>query len=105
VSTENVLDFFAALGFEETDIEDGLTALFFELNSDGSYALITDEAGSIPANVEQSVVFACYSSAGAYMWSASFKNAERFKSLWLQHASLDQKLSTLKEYRASNEHF
>ena len=105
MSTENVMDFFTTLGFEETDIEDGLTALFFELNSDGSYALITDESGSIPISVEQSLVFACYSSEGAYLWSASFKNAELFKSLWLKPATLDQKLTTIKEYRESNETF
>ena len=70
-----VLDFFAALGFEEIEIEDELTALCYEESPEGEYALITDEEGSLPDSLKVPLMFACYSAEGAFLWSTGFKNA------------------------------
>jgi hypothetical protein len=101
MSKEIVLEYFTALGFEETDIEDGLTALFFELDEAGSYALVTDENGSFPETLPKPLVFACYSPAGAYQWSAMFKNSRKFQEFWSDPIPLAQKLSALQEQHES----
>jgi hypothetical protein len=64
VEDGNARDFFAALGFEEIEIEDGLTALCCETDEAGGYALVTDDGGAVPENLKQAVVFACYTPEG-----------------------------------------
>lgn len=102
MTTDNVMEFFVDLGFEETDIEDGLTALSFELDEEGNYALITDENGGVPQTLRQVLVFACYSSEGAYLWSASFKNSYLFQETWSENPEVDQKLLSIQKYRETN---
>lgn len=106
MSSENVLDFYKELGFEEIDVEDGLTAFFIETASDGSYALLTDDNGVMPLHLRKVVVvFACYSSAGAFLWSSSFKNSFLFKDIWLQAEDIAGKLAAIKLHREQNEIF
>jgi len=105
VSDENALDFFETLGFEETDIEDGLTALFFETDPQGSYALLTNEEGAIPENLKQAVIFACYTPEGAFQWSASFKNAYVFKDIWSGAETPEQKLDAIAKRRESIDYY
>lgn len=98
MAEENVLDFFQALGFEEIEIEDGLTALAAELNPDGSYALITSEEGALPERLKQFLLFACYRPDGAYRWSVGFKNALVFKEIWSQGETTEQKFEAVRTY-------
>lgn len=105
MNTENLLEFYQALGFEEIDIEDGLTALFIETAPDESYALITDDNGSIPDQLRKTVVFACYSPAGSFLWSASFKNSFLFKDIWLQSEDIAGKLAAIRLHREQNQTF
>lgn len=106
MSSENVLDFYKELGFEEIDVEDGLTAFFIETAPDGSYALLTDDNGAMPLHLRKVVVvFACYSPAGAFLWSASFKNSFLFKDIWLQSEDIAGKLTAIKLHREQNETF
>lgn len=100
---ENVLAFLQELGFEEIDIEDGLTALAVEFEPDGDYALITNSEGLLPETLKQSLVFACYTAEGAYQWSASFKNAAAFKNIWSSGESLAQKCEAVRQYALSKE--
>ena len=96
-----VLDFFAALGFEEIEIEDGLTALCYEESPEGEYALITDEEGSLPDSVKIPLMFACYSAEGAFLWSTGFKNASHFKEIWSTETTYAEKLQAIQAYRKS----
>ena len=100
-ANSQVLDFFVAMGFEEIDIEDGLTALSHEESPDGEYALITDEEGSLPDSLNIPLMFACYSAEGAFLWSTGFKNAAHFKELWSSDTTYAEKLQAIQAYRKS----
>jgi len=96
---ENAKEFFAALGFAETEIEDGLSTLFYETSPEESFALLTDEEGAVPENLKQSLIFACYMPDGAFEWSASFKNAHAFRDVWAGPATVKEKLSAVLKHR------
>jgi hypothetical protein len=98
LSSENVMDFYETLGFEETEIEDKLTALCFEDDSADNYALLTGEDGSIPTSLKQVVIFACYTAEGAYEWSTSFKNSYVFKDIWQGSPATEAKFVAVREY-------
>jgi hypothetical protein len=98
LSSENVMDFYESLGFEETEIEDKLTALCFEEDAADNYALLTSEDGSIPLSLKQTVVFACYTAQGAYEWSTSFKNSYVFKDIWEGSQAASAKFAAVREY-------
>ena len=93
------LDYFAALGFEEIPIEEGLTALSFEDGPDGEYALITNEDGSLPQSLEAPLLLAFYSAEGAFLWSTGFKNAEQFKPIWLNATTYAEKKLAAQQHR------
>lgn len=101
--SENVMDFYETLGFEEGDIEDNLTALFYEIDADGEYALVTDDDGAMLKSLNQPVIFACYSADGALQWSASFKNSLAFKEIWTEAETAEQKFAAIHQYREKNE--
>ena len=103
--TGETLEFFQGLGFDEIEIEDGLTAYFIETGADESYALVTDDNGESPANLRKPLIFACYSPEGAFLWSASFKNAFLFKETWQQSEAISDKLAAIQNYRQNNETF
>lgn len=98
MSDNNPIEYFEVLGFEESEIEDGLTALAFEYHTDGSYALLTDEEGSLPQNLKQPLIFACYTPDGAYQWSTWFKNAYLFQELWAAAATPAEKYEAVRQY-------
>ncbi|MDF2499859.1 MAG: hypothetical protein K0Q77_573 [Anaerosporomusa subterranea] len=100
---ESVLEFFQALGFEEIDIEDGLTALSVEFAPTGNYALITNEEGTLPEKLRQNLIFACYTPEGAYQWSVGFKNSYVFTEIWSTGESLDQRCEAVRQYGESKE--
>ena len=96
-------EFYVLLGFELTDIEDDQEALFMETDSDGSYVLLTNEDGDLPASLEEPVVLALYSSEGAYQWRATFKTSHAFKMLWTSRERIEDKLTAILAHRTSNE--
>ena len=101
--SENILEFYETLGFEEVEVDDGLSALFFETAEDGSYALVTDEDGAVPDSLKKPVTLASYSAAGAFSWSAGFKNSLVFKEIWAQEETTDGKLKAVQKHREENE--
>lgn len=103
LSSENIMDFYGTLGFEEIEIEDKLTALCFEVDPADSYALITGEDGSIPASLKQVVVFACYTAAGAFQWSTSFKNSYLFQDTWSGAKTPKDKFEAVHAYGNSDQ--
>ncbi len=100
-----VLDFYEALGFEETEIDDNLIVLGIELTQEGNYGLITDDEGTMPENLKQSITFAYYTPDGSYLWSASFKNSALFKELWSAAPTTEAKLAAIVKHRETNETF
>ena len=99
IENQAILDYFIALGFEMVPIEDGLTALSFEETPDGEYALITNEEGSLPDSLEIPLMLACYTAAGAFLWSTSFKNAVQFNEVWSQGDTYGEKLQAAQRHR------
>lgn len=98
-ANQTVMDFFAAFGFEEIPIEDGLTALSFEDGPDGEYSLITNEEGAMPGSLEIPVLLACYSKEGAFLWSTGFKDATQFKQIWSAGETYEGKLQAAMRHR------
>jgi len=105
MNDENSREFYSQLGFEETDMEDYVTALLFEYEPEGGYVLITDEEGKTPASLRQPVIFSCYRPDGAFLWSTSFKNSFLFKDLWTEVEAPAEKLAAVQKYRESKEYY
>lgn len=102
MSTETVMEFYEALGFEETEIEDGLTAFSFEDTPDGSYALLTNDEGTMPESLKQTIIFAYYTEQGSFLWSVSFKNSYLLKDVWSQATTPEDKLEAVQKSRSSD---
>lgn len=98
-------EFYETLGFSEIEIEDGLTALYFEISPDGEYFLLTDENGSMPATLKQGVILACYSPQDAFLWSTSFKNAQVFKETWSEGRTAAEKGEAVQKYRENQGYY
>jgi len=101
IETSQNMDFFAALGFEEIDIEDGLTALCYEETPEGEYVLITNEEGTLPHSLEVPLMLAGYSSEGAFLWSTGFKNSAQFKEIWSSAETYAEKIEKVQAHRRS----
>jgi hypothetical protein len=98
-----VLDFYAELGFEETQIEEGLMALCIEISPEENYGLLTNDNGNVPETLREPVIFACYTQAGSFLWSTSFKNSYLVQETWIQEQELSKKFEAVKDYRKNNE--
>lgn len=96
---QTVLEYFASLGFEEIPIEDGLTALCYEEDAEGEYALVTDEDGSLPAALDVPLMLACYTGGGVFLWSTGFKNAAQFREVWSSGTTFAEKLQSAQRHR------
>lgn len=101
--SNSLLEFYETLGFEETEIEDGLVVLGIEFTAEGNYALLTDDEGTMPQKLDQAVIFAYYSPEDAFLWSASFKNSTVFKEIWTKAATTEDKLAAIINHRQANE--
>ncbi|HWR43026.1 hypothetical protein [Sporomusa sp.] len=105
MSSEPILEFYESLGFEETEIEDGLIVLGIELTPEGNYALITDDEGTMPKSLNQGAIFAYYTPDGSFLWSASFKSSTAFKELWTGAQTNEARLDAIVKHREANETF
>lgn len=103
--SNNIVEFYESLGFEETEIEDGQIVLGIELSADGAYALLTDADGKMPQGPNQEIIFACYTPEDSFLWSASFKNSTKFKELWTEAQTHEDKLAAIVKYREANQVF
>lgn len=105
MSNETIITFYAALGFEETEIDDGLLVPGIELTPAGNYALITDDEGTVPKSLNQGIIFAYYTAEDSYLWSASFKSSAAFKELWTGVQTNEARLDAIRQHREANETF
>ncbi len=103
--SNSLLEFYETLGFEETEIEDGLIVLGIELTPEGNYALLTDKEGTMPQKLDQTVIFAYYSPEDAFLWSVSFKNSTVFKEIWTKSSTTEDRLADITNHRQANEVF
>ncbi|MEG6584700.1 hypothetical protein [Dendrosporobacter sp. 1207_IL3150] len=99
MTNDNINEFYGQLGFEQIEVEDRLTALFIEVSPDGEYALVTDDNGVMPETLKQTVVFACYTSEGAFLWSTSFKNSYLLRDAWSENQPIEEKFLAVKNKR------
>ncbi|MDR3564396.1 MAG: hypothetical protein P4N59_23575 [Negativicutes bacterium] len=99
MSDDNLLAFYEDLGFEMIDIEDDLSALSFDLDQSGNYALVTNEEGSMPESLREIILFACYTPEGSFLWSTSFRNSYLFKEAWDTGATPEEKLVAIQKHR------
>jgi hypothetical protein len=102
MTSSELAAFYETLGFEEIETDDGQSALFFELATDGNYALITDNDGFMPKQLNAPVIFACYREDGAYLWSAGFKSSRQFSETWSQVKTIEEKLQAIQKFREEN---
>jgi len=102
MASQSVIEFYEDLDFEEAEIENGLTAFFFELSPAGNYVLVTDEEGDMPETLKTPVIFACYTEEGSFLWSAGFKNSYLLKEIWSEPQTAEQKLNAIKKYKDAN---
>ncbi|MEN6566992.1 MAG: hypothetical protein ABFC57_11895 [Veillonellales bacterium] len=105
LTDENIRKFYQALGFEETEQEDGSAELFFVFSEAGNYALITDEAGNMPENLQQTIIFACYTPDNAFLWSTGFKNSLQFQEVWSSGQTLTEKHDAVLKHRDSSGYY
>ena len=103
--SDNLLEFYQSLGFEETEMEDGQIVLGIELTPEGAYALLTDAEGLMPKKSVQEITFAYYASNDSFQWSANFKNPTVFKELWNQSPTTETKLAAIVKHREANQNF
>ncbi|SMC76694.1 hypothetical protein [Sporomusa malonica] len=105
MSNNTILEFYEALGFEETETDDGLIVFGIELTQEGSYALLTDAEGTMPKNATQEIIFAYYTPDDSFLWSASFKNSAVFKELWTGAQTAEARVDAIVQYRKEREVF
>ncbi len=94
-----ILDYFSPLGFESIPIEDNLTALCFESDPAGEYALLTNEDGIFPLALDAPFVLAFYTAEGSYLWSTGFKNATQFREIWSTETEYAAKVKAAERHR------
>ncbi|HWR10110.1 hypothetical protein [Sporomusa sp.] len=105
MSSETIISFYESLGFEETEIEDSMVVLGIELTPAGNYALITNDEGTMPKDLNQGIIFAYYTPEDSYLWSASFKSSTAFKELWTEAPTNETRLDAIVKHREANETF
>lgn len=97
--TQAMLDYFSPLGFEAIPIEDGLTALCFEEDPDGEYALITNEDGVMPDSLDHPLLLSYYTGKGAFLWSTGFKDSSQFTECWANGTTFAEKMQAAERHR------
>lgn len=105
MSNNTILEFYEALGFEETETDDGQIVFGIELTKEGNYALLTDAEGLMPKNTTQEIIFAYYTPDDSFLWSASFKNSAAFKELWTGVQTAGARIDAILQYRKEREIF
>lgn len=102
---ENIVEFYQALGFEATELEDGSAELFFVLDQEGKYATLTDDNGTMPQNLQQPVIFACYTPNDSFLWSTGFKSSFQFQELWSSGQTLTEKKDAVVKHRENTGYY
>ena len=82
MAKEDVIAYYSGDDFYEGAIEEGLTALLYDIKDSEDYVIITDGNGGLPESLEQEIIFACYRGDGAFLWSVTFESSRQFQEIW-----------------------
>lgn len=103
MSSAAVKEFYRNLGFEEIEFaEDGPT-LCYEPEEDGPYATITNEEGTMPASLEERLIFSYYSAKGGFQWHGEFKNSALFAAAWPLEAAPAERFAAIRRLSETDE--
>jgi len=105
MNDNTLLEAYEPFDFYETEIEDGCTALIYEPIDNEEYSLITNVDGTMPADLEQEIIFATYTTDGAFAWSVGFENSHQFLELLQSHTKGDDIVNIVKKYRDSGDYY
>ncbi len=94
----SLLEAYEPFDFYETEIEEGCSALIYEPIDNEEYALITNVDGTMPADLEQEIIFAEYTATGAFAWSVGFESSHQFLELLNKHPKSDNLLEIVKKF-------
>lgn len=104
--TDNaLLEAYEPFDFSETEIEDGCTALIYEPIPNEAYALITNVDGTMPADLDQEIIFATYTADGAFAWSVGFENSHHLLELLNNQPQNDNLVEIVKSFRDSGDYY
>ncbi len=65
---------FEKLGFWKDITEEDKIEVFGMDFEDGTYIIITDDAGKTPLDKTKGLILACYDSRDSFIWGSEFKN-------------------------------
>lgn len=100
---DSIIEFYETLAFEETETDDGFTALSCETDQEGNYVLVTDDDGSMISSLDQPLLFTYYTAEGSFQWSTGFKNSYLFKDYWSKADLAEEKLKIIRDFRDNKE--
>ena len=100
-----LLEAYEPFDFYETEIEDGCSALIYEPIDNGEYALITNVDGTMPADLEQEIIFAAYTAKGAFAWSVGFESSHQLLELLNKHAKSGNLVDIVKTHRDNGDYY
>lgn len=93
--------FYDNLGFELVEIDDK-EVLFLELHELGDYAVVSDDEGNIPTDLENPVIWSVYDENDSFQWSVTLESSQVVKALFDRLDDIDEVLDELKELRLEN---
>ncbi len=104
--TDNALfEAYDPFDFFETEIEDGCTALMYELIPNEEYALITNVDGTMPEDLDQEIIFAAYTADGAFAWSVGFETSHHLLELLNNQPKNNNLMEIVKTFRDSGDYY
>jgi hypothetical protein len=99
ITMTDVITFYEQWDIETVEIDDEET-LFWQLDDVGNYALVTDEAGGIPENLDVPVIFSVYTDSDEFQWSVTLDDSRYLGELIRHYENIEdllQALTTLRE--------
>ena len=100
-----LLQAYEPFDFYETEIEEDCSALIYEPIDNEDYALITNVDGTMPADMEQEIIFAAYTAKGAFAWSVGFESSHQFLELLNKQPKSDNLVEIVKKYRDGGDYY
>jgi hypothetical protein len=105
MTNDALLEAYEPFEFFETEIEDNCTALIYEPTPSENYALITNVDGTMPEDLDQEIIFAAYTTDGAFAWSVGFENSHHFLELLNNDPTNDNLVDIVKKFRDSGDYY
>ncbi len=88
-------------GFDEI-LFDEETVLFTDVEDGGAYAVLTDEDGIMPCDVDQPLLFSVYSGDDSFQWSVSLEHVHALIDILQEYPDWPGRLTALRQMRDAN---